>query len=74
MTVVVEFSFRVNDSKHDLQPTLTCCTYGGSTDIDTDAKYPKFNTDILIIPVFYTISILCFKVLIESYYLRLLAL
>ena len=54
--------------------TDTGTFYGGSTDIDTDAKYPKFNTDILILPVFYTISILCFKVLIESYYLRLLAL
>ena len=48
--------------------------YGGSTDIDTDAQYPKFNTDILVLPVFYSISILCFKPPIESCYLRLLAL
>jgi hypothetical protein len=26
--------------------------YGGSTDIKTDAQYPKFNTDILVFPVF----------------------
>ena len=54
--------------------TDTGTFYGGSTDIDTDAQYPKFNTDILVFPVFYTISILSFKALIESYYLRLLAL
>ena len=54
--------------------TDTGTFYGGSTDIDTDAQYPKFNTDILVFPLFYTTSILCFKALIESYYLRLLAL
>ena len=41
--------------------TDTGTFYGGSTDIDTDAQYPKFNTDILVLPVFYSISILCFK-------------
>ena len=35
--------------------------YGGSTDIDTDAQYPKFNTDILVFPVFYSISISNFQ-------------
>ena len=54
--------------------TDTGTFYGGSTDIDTDAQYPKLNTDILVFPVFYTISISCFKALIECYYLRLLAL
>ena len=54
--------------------TDTGTFYGGSTVIDTDAQYPKLNTDILVFPVFYTISILSFKALIESYYLRLLAL
>ena len=54
--------------------TDTGTFYGGSTDIDTDAQYPKFNTDILVFPVFYTISILCLKPLIESCYLRFLAL
>ena len=54
--------------------TDTGIFYGGSTDIDTDAQYPKFNTDILVFPVFYTISILCLKPLIESCYLRFLAL
>ena len=54
--------------------TDTGAFYGGSTDIDTDAQYPKFNTDILVFPVFYSISILCFKPLIGNYYLRLLAL
>ena len=48
--------------------------YGGSTDIDTDAQYPKSNTDILVFPVFFSISILCFKPLIDSIFLRLLAL
>ena len=48
--------------------------YRGSTDIDTDAQYPKCSTDILVFPVFYSISILCFKPLIDSCYLRLLAL
>ena len=47
--------------------------YGGSTDIDTDAQYPKFDTEILVFPVFYSIGILCFKPLIDSYYLRLLS-
>ena len=32
--------------------TDTGTFYGGSTDIDTDAQYPKFNTDILVLPVF----------------------
>ena len=32
--------------------TDTWTFYGGSTDIDTDAQYPKFNTDILVFPVF----------------------
>ena len=41
--------------------TDTGTFYGGSTDIDTDAQYPKFNTDILVLPVFYSISILYFK-------------
>ena len=45
-----------------------------STDIDTDAQYTKFNTDILVLPVFYSISILCFKPPFDSCYLRLLAL
>ena len=54
--------------------TDTGTFYGGSTDIDTDAQYPKFNTDILVFPVFSSISILCFKPLIDNYYLRLLAL
>ena len=31
--------------------TDTWTFYGGSTDIDTDAQYPKFNTDILVFPV-----------------------
>ena len=38
--------------------TDTGTFYGGYTDIDNDAQYPKFNTDILIFPVFYSISIL----------------
>ena len=54
--------------------TDTGTFYGGSTDIDTDAQYPKFHTDILVLPVFYSISILCFKPPIDSCYLRLLAL
>ena len=32
--------------------TDTGTFYGGSTDIDTDAQYPKFSTDILVFPVF----------------------
>ena len=54
--------------------TDTGTFYGGSTDIDTDAQYPKFNTDILVLPVFYSISILCFKPPIVSCYLMLRAL
>ena len=54
--------------------TDTGTFYEGSTDIDTDAQYPKFNTDILVFPVFFSISILCFKPLIDGGYLRLLAL
>ena len=54
--------------------TDTWTFYGGSTDIDTDAQYPKYSTDILVFPVFYSISILCLKPLIDSCYLRLLAL
>ena len=54
--------------------TDTGTFYGGSTDIDTDAQYPKFNTDILVLPVFYSISILCFKPPFDSCFLRLLAL
>ena len=54
--------------------TDTVTFYGGSTDIDTDAQYPKFHTDILVLPVFYSISILCFKPPIDICYLRLLAL
>ena len=41
--------------------TDTGTFYGGSTDINTDAQYKKNNTDILVFPVFYSISILCFK-------------
>ena len=55
------------------QNTDTGTFYGGSTDIDTDAQYPKFNTEILVFPVFFSISILSFKPLIDSYYLRLLS-
>ena len=54
--------------------TDTGTFYGDSTDIDTDAQDPKCSTDILVFPVFYSISILCFKPLIASCYLRLLAL
>ena len=43
--------------------TDTGTFYGGSTDIDTDAQYPNYNTEIL---VFSSISILCFKPLIDS--------
>ena len=50
--------------------TDTGTLYRGSTDIDTYAQYPKFDTEILVFPVFYSISILCFKPLIDSYYLR----
>ena len=31
--------------------TDTGTFYGDSTDIDTDVQYPKFNTDILVLPV-----------------------
>ena len=58
---------------HSPPNTDTGTFYGGSTDIDTDAQYPKFNTEILVFPVFYSISILCFKPLIDSYYLRFLS-
>ena len=54
--------------------TDTGTFYGCSTDIDTDAQYPKFHTDILVFPVFYSISILCLKLPIDSCYLSLLAL
>ena len=54
--------------------TDTGTFYGGSTNIDTDAQYPKYSTDILVFPVFYSISILCFKPPFDSRYLRLLAL
>ena len=47
--------------------TDTGTFYGGSTDIDTDAQYPKFNTDILVFPVFSSIIILCLKPLFDSY-------
>ena len=39
-------------------PPDTGTFYRGSTDIDTDAQYPKFNSDILVLPVSYSISIL----------------
>ena len=39
-----------------LSNTDTGTFYGGSTDIDTDAQYSKFNTDILVFPTFYSIS------------------
>ena len=48
--------------------TDTGTFYGASTDIDTDAQHPKYSTDILVFPVFYSISILCFKPLIDSCY------
>ena len=48
--------------------------YGRSTDIDIDAQYLKSDTDILVLPVFYSISILCFKPPFDSCYLRLLTL
>ena len=32
--------------------TDTGTFYRGSTDIDIDAQYPKFNTDILVFPYF----------------------
>ena len=54
--------------------TDTGTFYRGSTDIDTDSQYPKFNTEILIFPVFYSISILCFKPPFDSCYMRLLVL
>ena len=37
--------------------TDTVTFYGGSTDIDTDVQCPKFNTDILVFPVFSSIII-----------------
>ena len=54
--------------------TDTGTFYRGSTDIDTDVQYHKCSTDILVFPVFYSISILCFKPLNDGCYLRLLAL
>ena len=54
--------------------TDTGTFYRDSTDIDNDDQYPEFNTDILVFPVFYTISISCLKPLIESCYLRFHAL
>ena len=54
--------------------TDTGTFYGDSTDIDTDDQYPNFNTDILILPLFYSFSILCFNPPFDSCYLRLLAL
>ena len=39
--------------------TDTGAFYGGSTYIDTDVQYPKFNTDILVFLVFSSIIILC---------------
>ena len=54
--------------------TDTGTFHRGSTDIDTDAQYPKYSTDILVFPVFYSISILCLKPLIDSCYMRLLTL
>ena len=50
--------------------TDTGTFYGGSTDIDTDAQYPKFNTDILVFPVFSSIIILCCKTFFDICYLR----
>ena len=35
--------------------TDTGTFYGGSTDIDTDAQYPKFISDVLVFPVFISI-------------------
>ena len=49
-----------------LQILLLGTFYGGSTDINTDVQYPKFNTDILVFPVFYSISSLCFKPPIQN--------
>ena len=50
--------------------TDTGTFYGGSTDIDTDVQYPKFNTDILVFPVFSSIIILCYKPFFDNCYLR----
>ena len=41
--------------------TDTGTFYGGSTDIDSDAQYPKCSPDILVFPVFYSISICFFE-------------
>ena len=38
--------------------TDTGTFHRGSTDIDTDAQYPKFNTNMLVFPVFFSIIIL----------------
>ena len=46
--------------------------YRGSTDIDTDVQYHKCSTDILVFPVFYSISISYFKPLNDGCYLRLM--
>ena len=51
--------------------TDTGTFYRGSTDIDNDTQYPKFDSDILVFPVFYSISILYFKPPFDSCYLRL---
>ena len=48
--------------------TDTGTFYRGSSDIDTDAQYPKCSTDILVFPAFYSISILCFKPLIAKFF------
>ena len=39
--------------------TDTGTFYGGSTDIDTDAQYPKSDTDILVFSVFYIPQLYC---------------
>ena len=53
-----------------LSNTDTGTFYGGSNDIDTDVQYPKFNTDILVFPVFSSIIILCCKPFFDICYLR----
>ena len=65
----------INNRKYCFFPpnSDTGTFYGCSTDIDTDAQYPKFDTEILVFPVFYSISILFFNPIIDSYYLRLLS-
>ena len=44
--------------------TDTGTFYGGSTDIYTDAQYPKFNTEILVFPVFYSTEGSCIMLLL----------